>query len=67
MVDVPTIKERHVPIQMVQEMIRVPEMNTKLDTKAANVTWEEANDNLDAAIKDCLRHDVVGAYHVIAR
>ena len=52
---------------MVQLMIPVPEMNTKLDTKAANVTWEEANTNLDAAIKDFLRHDVVGAYHVIAR
>ena len=42
-------------------------MNTNLDTKAANVTWEEASNNLDVAIKDFLRHDVVGAYHVIAR
>ena len=65
MVDVP--KERHVPIQMFLEMIRVPEMNTKLDTKAANVTWEDANNNLDATIKDFLRHDVVDAYHVIAK
>ena len=42
-------------------------MNTKLDTKAANVIWEEANNNLDAAINDFLRHDVGGAYHIIAR
>ena len=65
--NVPTIKERHVPIQMVQEMIRVPENNTKLDTKAANVTWEEAITFSMQRSEDFLRHDVVGAYHVIAR